>query len=122
VVQSKAKKAPKRAAATKTRTSQLRVPDAIRKPANQLIASLTSVMGKELLAEALVTIAGALVGGRYVRSQAASGGDDNAPLTAGEAIGRVLGTSLTGSGPKKNRGVGEKGSRRRTKSQETTAE
>jgi hypothetical protein len=79
-------------------------------------------MGKELLAEALVTIAGALVGGTYVRSQSASGGADNAPLTASEAIGRVLGTSLTGSGRKKNRAISKKGSQRRTKSQETTAE
>jgi hypothetical protein len=115
VAQSKARKTPKRAASTKTRASQLKVPDAIRKPANQLLASLTGVMGKELLAEALVTIAGALVGGRYVRSQSASSGEENAPLTASEAIGRVLGTSLTGS-------VSKKGSQRRTKSQETTAE
>ena len=122
VAQSKARKTPKRAASTKTRASQLKVPNAIRKPANQLLASLTGVMGKELLAEALVTIAGALVGGTYVRSQSASGGPDNAPLTASEAIGRVLGTSLTGSGPKKNRAISKKGSQRRTKSQETTAE
>ena len=52
------------------------VPEAVRKPANQLLASLTGVMGKELLAEALVTIAGALVGGRYVRSQSAGVGAD----------------------------------------------
>ena len=54
------------------------VPEAVRKPANQLLASLTGVMGKELLAEALVTIAGALVGGRYVRSQSAGVGADGA--------------------------------------------
>ena len=90
------------------------MPDAVRKPANQLIASLTGVMGKELLAEALVTIAGALVGGRYIRSQPGSG-DNDAPLSASEAIGRVLGTSLADSGPKKNKGTVKKGSQRRTK-------
>jgi hypothetical protein len=125
VAQSKAK-TPKRVANPKKRVTHLKVPEAVRKPANQLIANLTGVMGKELLAEALVTIAGALVGGRYVRSQSASVGgdaaaDDDAPLSASEAIGRVLGTSLTDSGPKKNRGTNRKGSQRRTKSQETSA-
>jgi hypothetical protein len=121
VARSKAK-TPKRSVGTKRRVSQLKVPDSVRKPANQLLASLTGVMGKELLAEALVTIAGALVGGRYVRSQSASGGDDAAPLSASEAIGRVLGTSLTGSGPKKNRAANKKGPQRRTKSRETPTE
>ena len=121
VAQSKAKKTPKRAASAKKRVSQLKVPDAVRKPANQLLASLTGVMGKELLAEALVTIAGALVGGRYIRSQSGSG-DDNAPLSASEAIGRVLGTSLTDSGPKKNKDTVKKGSQRRTKSQESSVD
>jgi hypothetical protein len=121
VAQSKAKKTTKRAASAKKTGLQLKVPDAVRKPANQLIASLTGVMGKELLAEALVTIAGALVGGRYIRSQPGSG-DNDAPLSASEAIGRVLGTSLTDSGPKKNKGTVKKGSQRRTKSQETSWE
>ena len=103
------------------------VPEAVRKPANQLLASLTGVMGKELLAEALVTIAGALVGGRYVRSQSAIVGadgaaDNDAPLSAGEAIGRVLGTSLAGSGPKKTRGTVKKAAQRRAKSQGTSSE
>ena len=103
------------------------VPEAVRKPANQLLASLTGVMGKELLAEALVTIAGALVGGRYVRSQSAGVGadgaaDNDAPLSAGEAIGRVLGTSLAGNGPKKTRGTVKKATQRRTKSQGTSSE
>jgi hypothetical protein len=121
VVQSKAKKTSKRAAGTKTQASHLKVPNAIRKPANQLLASLTGVMGKELLAEALVTIAGALVGARYVRSQSASSGDDTAPLSASEAIGRVLGTSLTDSGQKKKRGT-RTGSQKRTKNQGTSSE
>ena len=103
------------------------VPEAVRKPANQLLASLTGVMGKELLAEALVTIAGALVGGRYVRSQPASVGadgaaDNDAPLSAGEAIGRVLGTSLAGGGPKKTRGTKKKAAQRRVKSPRTSPE
>ena len=103
------------------------VPEAVRKPANQLLASLTGVMGKELLAEALVTIAGALVGGRYVRSQSASVGadgaaDNDAPLSASEAIGRVLGTSLAGGSPKKTRGTNKKAAQRRAKSQKTSAE
>ena len=103
------------------------VPEAVRKPANQLLASLTGVMGKELLAEALVTIAGALVGGRYVRSQSAGVGadgaaDNDAPLSAGEAIGRVLGTSLAGGGPKKTRGTNKKAAQRRAKSQGTSSE
>ena len=101
------------------------VPEAVRKPANQLLASLTGVMGKELLAEALVTIAGALVGGRYVRSQSAGAGADSAehdaPLSAGETIGRVLGTSLAGGGPKKRRGTNKKAPQTRTKSQGTSA-
>jgi hypothetical protein len=121
VAQSKAKKTTKRAASAKITGLQLKVPDAVRKPANQLIASLTGVMGKELLAEALVTIAGALVGGRYIRSQPGSG-DNDIPLSASEAIGRVLGTSLTDSGPKKNKGTVKKGSHRRTKNQETSGE
>jgi hypothetical protein len=126
VAQSKAK-TPKRVANPKKRVTHLKVPEAVRKPANQLIANLTGVMGKELLAEALVTIAGALVGGRYVRSQSASVGgdaaaDDDAPLSASEAIGRVLGTSLANSGPKKNRGTKKKAAQRRTKSQKTSAE
>jgi hypothetical protein len=122
VAQSKARTT-KRAASTKKRASQLKLPEAVRKPANQLLASLTGVMGTELLAEALVTIAGALVGARYVRSQSASGGgDEDAPLSASEAIGRVLGTSLTDSGPKKKRPTNRKGSQRRTKSQGTSAE
>ena len=84
-------------------------------------------MGKELLAEALVTIAGALVGGRYVRSQSASVGadgvaDNDAPLSASEAIGRVLGTSLAGGGPKKPKGTVKKAAQRRTKSQGPSAE
>ena len=103
------------------------VPEAVRKPANQLLASLTGVMGKELLAEALVTIAGALVGGRYVRSQSPGGGadgtaDKDAPLSAGEAIGRVLGTSLAGGGPKKTRSASKKATQKRSKSQGTSAE
>ena len=103
------------------------VPEAVRKPANQLLASLTGVMGKELLAEALVTIAGALVGGRYVRSQSAGVGadgaaDNNAPLSAGEAIGRVLGTSLAGNGPKKTRRTVKKAAQRRAKSPRTSPE
>ena len=103
------------------------VPEAVRKPANQLLASLTGVMGKELLAEALVTIAGALVGGRYVRSQSAGVGadgaaDTDAPLSASEAIGRVLGTSLAGGGPKKTRGTVKKAAQRRAKSQGTSSE
>ena len=103
------------------------VPEAVRKPANQLLASLTGVMGKELLAEALVTIAGALVGGRYVRSQSAAVGavgaaDNDAPLSAGEAIGRVLGTSLAGGGPKKTRATNKKVTQRRAKSQGTSTE
>ena len=97
------------------------VPEAVRKPANQLLASLTGVMGKELLAEALVTIAGALVGGRYVRSQSAGAGADgaenDAPLSAGETIGRVLGTSLAGGGPKRTRGTNKTVTQRRTKKQ-----
>jgi hypothetical protein len=121
VAQSKAKKPAKRAASPKPRPSHLKVPDAIRKPANQLLASLTGVMGKELLAEALVTIAGALVGGRYVRSQSSGGGEDNAPLSASEAIGRVLGTSLTDSGPAKKRTTDRKGPQRRTKNQDNEA-
>ena len=100
------------------------VPEAIRKPANQLIESLTGVMGKELLAEALVTIAGVLVGGRYVRSQSTKGADDvagdkDAP-TASETIGRVLGTSITGGGPKKTGGTNKKSAQRRTKSQKAS--
>ena len=103
------------------------VPEAVRKPANQLLASLTGVMGKELLAEALVTIAGALVGGRYVRSQSGGAGADgaaasDAPLSASEAIGRVLGASLTGGGPKKSRGTSKKTAQRRTKGQGTSPE
>ena len=103
------------------------VPEAVRKPANQLLASLTGVMGKELLAEALVTIAGALVGGRYVRSQSAGVGadgaaDKDAPLSASEAIGRVLGTSLAGGGPKKARRTNKKAAQRRARSQGTSAE
>lgn len=126
MAQSKAK-TPKRVANPKKRVTHLKVPEAVRKPANQLIANLTGVMGKELLAEALVTIAGALVGGRYVRSQSASVGGDAAadndlPLSASEAIGRVLGTSLANSGPKKNRGTKKKAAQRRTKSQKTSAE
>ena len=77
MAQSKAK-TPKRVANPKKRATHFKVPEAVRKPANQLIANLTGVMGKELLAEALVTIAGALVGGRYVRSQSASVGGDAA--------------------------------------------
>jgi len=116
--QSKAK--PRKRASSKSQASQL-VPEAVRKPANQLIASLTGVMGKELLAEALVTIAGALVGVRYVRSQSGSSAGNDAPLSASEAIGRVLGTSLTG-GPKETRTTSRKGSQRRTKSQKASAE
>jgi len=102
------------------------VPEAVRRPANQLLASLTGVMGKELLAEALVTIAGALVGGRYVRSQSAGVGADGAanndpPLSAGEAIGRMLGTSLAAGGPK-TKGTVKKGPQRRAKSQGTSPE
>jgi len=121
VAQSKAKKTTKRPVSPKKTASHLKVPDAIRKPANQLLASLTGVMGKELLAEALVTIAGALVGGRYVRSQAASGEDDS-PLTASEAIGRVLGNSLMGSGPTKKKVADRQASRRRKKNQDTSPE
>jgi hypothetical protein len=89
------------------------VPEAVRKPANQLIANLTGVMGKELLAEALVTIAGVLVGGRYVRSQSGSGaddgaGDNDAPLSAREAIGRVLGNSQKDGGQQKNQRTNKK--------------
>jgi hypothetical protein len=103
------------------------VPEAVRKPANQLLASLTGVMGKELLAEALVTIAGALVGGRYVRSQSAGIGadgaaDNDAPLSTSEAIGRMLGTSLAGGGPKKPRGTVKKASQRRAKGQGPSTE
>jgi hypothetical protein len=95
VAQSKAKTSKR---VTKPKQVAHIVPEAVRKPANQLLASLTGVMGKELLAEALVTIAGALVGGRYVRSQSAGVGavgaaDNDAPLSASETIGRVLGTS-----------------------------
>ena len=126
MAQSKAKVS-KRSANTKKSGANIKVPEAVRKPANQLIANLTGVMGKELLAEALVTIAGALVGGRYVRRQSASVGgdataDNDAPLSASEAIGRVLGTSLANSGPKKNRGTKKKAAQRRTKSQTTSAE
>ena len=103
------------------------MPEAVRKPANQLLASLTGVMGKELLAEALVTIAGALVGGRYVRSQSAGVGangatETDAPLSTGEAIGRMLGTSLAGGGPKKAKGTVKKAAQRRAKSQGPSAE
>ena len=120
MAQSKAKTPPKRAANTKKQVAHI-VPEAVRKPANQLLASLTGVMGKELLAEALVTIAGALVGGRYVRSQSAGAGADgaenDAPLSAGETIGRVLGTSLAGGGPKRTRGTNKTVTQRRTKKQ-----
>ena len=125
MVQSKAK-TPKRTANTKKQVAHI-VPEAVRKPANQLLASLTGVMGKELLAEALVTIAGALVGARYVRSQSAGVGADgtannDAPLSAGEAIGRMLGTSLAGAAPKKPRGTVKKAAQRRAKSQGPSAE
>jgi hypothetical protein len=124
VTQSKAKTSKR---VTKPKQVAHIVPEAVRKPANQLLASLTGVMGKELLAEALVTIAGALVGGRYVRSQSAAVGavgaaDNDAPLSAGEAIGRVLGTSLAGGGPKKTRATNKKVTQRRAKSQGTSAE
>jgi hypothetical protein len=110
---------------TKPKQAAHIVPDAVRKPANQLLASLTGVMGKELLAEALVTIAGALVGGRYVRSQTTrdadnGAGDNDAPLTASEAIGRVLGTAIAGTGPKKAKGTSKKSPQRRIRSQETS--
>jgi hypothetical protein len=123
VAQSKAK-TPKRVAKPKKRVTHLKVPEAVRKPANQLIANLAGVMGKELLAEALVTIAGALVGSRYVRSQSVgdAAADNDVPLSASEAIGRVLGTSLANSGPKKNRGTKKKAAQRRTKSQKISAE
>jgi hypothetical protein len=124
VAQSKAKTSKR---VTKPKQVAHIVPEAVRKPANQLLASLTGVMGKELLAEALVTIAGALVGGRYVRSQSAIVGadgaaDNDAPLSASEAIGRVLGTSLAGGGPKKTRGTNKKAAQRRAKSQRTSPE
>ena len=126
MAQSKAKVS-KRSANTKKSGANIKVPEAVRKPANQLIANLTGVMGKELLAEALVTIAGVLVGGRYVRRQSGSGadngaGDNDAPLSASEAIGRVLGNSQKDGGQKKNQRSNKKVAHRRTKSQRTPAE
>ena len=50
MAQSKAKTSKR---VTKPKQAAHMVPDAVRKPANQLLASLTGVMGKELLAEAL---------------------------------------------------------------------
>jgi len=122
VAQSKAKTSKR---VTKPKQAAHMVPDAVRKPANQLLASLTGVMGKELLAEALVTIAGALVGGRYVRSQTTrdaddGAGDNAAPLTASESIGRVLGTAIAGTGPKKTKGTSKKSPKRRAKGQEAS--
>ena len=125
MVQSKAKVL-KRSANTKKSGANITVPEAVRKPANRLIANLTGVMGKELLAEALVTIAGVLVGGRYVRSQSVSSddaaGDHDAPLSAGEAIGRALGNSQKSGGQKKNQRTNKKVAHGRRKSQRTPAE
>ena len=123
MAQSKVKN-PKRVASTKRSATHLKMPEAVRKPANQLLANLTGVMGKELLAEALVTIAGVLVGGRYVRrhpgGDAEGASNNGGPLSASEVISRVVGDPQMDGGPKGKKGARKAAAKRSNKQESPT--
>jgi hypothetical protein len=77
------------------RVGGVKIPKNMRKSANRLTRHFETPLGRELIAEAFVAAAGALVGSRYVRHAAADAGRELGFLLGEKKKKRKRGTVAT---------------------------
>ena len=76
------------------RIAGVKIPKILRKSGNSLIRLAETPAGREILAEALVAIAGGLLGGRYIREHMAESDRDAAHIgPSGAVIGKEIARS-----------------------------